>query len=89
MMMHGFYGGFGGPGFQQVTWWWLAMGVVHLVVIALAVYLIYRAVVKNRGTATSSEDSAQTILRDRYARGEIDEATYEKMMNKLKDPRRS
>jgi putative membrane protein len=85
-MMHGFYGGFGGPGFQQISWWWMAMGLIRWVIIGLAVYLIYRAVVKNRHASSAPEDSALSTLRERYARGEIDETTYDRMMQKLKEP---
>ncbi|HEX6533980.1 MAG TPA: SHOCT domain-containing protein [Gemmatimonadaceae bacterium] len=32
------------------------------------------------------EDRAETLLRERYARGEIDEATYRRMLDELRRP---
>lgn len=34
----------------------------------------------------AGEDPAETMLRQRYARGEIDEATYRRMLEELRRP---
>ncbi len=66
---------------------WMGLGwIFWLAVIGLVVWLIVRAL-DRRGTADGnqapSELSAQETLRQRYARGEIDAATYEQMRERL------
>ncbi|MFC1984940.1 SHOCT domain-containing protein [Chloroflexota bacterium] len=81
MEEHGMMGpwmmtGFGG--------WW-TMGIFWLVVIGLIVWLVVY-LVRNSGTTTKSSTGgdlkAIDILKNRYARGEIDKKEYEE---KLKD----
>ncbi|MFC2008054.1 SHOCT domain-containing protein [Chloroflexota bacterium] len=81
MEEHGMMGpwmmtGFGG--------WW-TMGILGLVVIGLIVWLIVY-LTRNSGTTTASSSGgdlkAIDILKNRYARGEIDKKEYEE---KLKD----
>lgn len=41
-----------------------------------------------RGSGTGrAGDGAEALLRERYARGEIDEATYRRMLDELRRPR--
>ncbi|MFC1962911.1 SHOCT domain-containing protein [Chloroflexota bacterium] len=70
--------GFGG--------WW-TMGIFWLVIIGLVVWLIiYLA--RNSGTTTTSSTNgdikAIDILKNRYARGEIDKEEYEEKLRDLK-----
>jgi putative membrane protein len=72
-MMHGYGGAMG--------WMWL-WWVVGLVLLVLFVWAIARAA----GTAGSGrgEDAPETILKRRYARGEIDRDEYEHRLNDLR-----
>lgn len=75
-MMHYFYG----PGINylsQGSFWW--MGVVSMIIHAIVwIVLIYFAVkfinkyFQKANDSKVKEDSAMIILRERYARGEID-----------------
>lgn len=66
---------------------WMGLGwIFWLAVIGLVVWLIVRALDRRgatRGEQSPSELSAQETLRQRYARGEIDAATYEQMRERL------
>lgn len=70
--------GFGG--------WWI-MGIFWLVVIGLIVWLVVYLARKSGTTTTSSTGGylkAIDILKNRYARGEIDKKEYEEKLNVLK-----
>ncbi len=82
-------------------WGWLMMAFGTVVWIALLVVLVW-ALIHWLNTRTSTPvplptsgvqigPSAEEILRQRYARGEIDTATYEQMRERLQisDSRRS
>ncbi len=65
-------------------WGWagmLLMGVFWIAVIAAVVWLIARMVRGTRGRIR--RPTAEDILRERYARGEIDQETYERMRSEL------
>jgi putative membrane protein len=84
MMPHWFgWGGFGGFG---MLFGGLLMLLFWGVVIALVV-LVIRALVRSGQSgagAPPAGDRALDILRERYARGEIDKAQYEQMRDALK-----
>ena len=66
---------------------WALMVLFWLVVIGLIVWLVVVAL--GRGTrrepsGEADEDRAESILRERYARGEIDEDTYRRMLDELR-----
>lgn len=70
-MMHGWYG----PGWQGDYWW---MGLVAMLIQILfwggIIYLIFR-LFKNYSSPNTSgkdNDSSLSIIRERYAKGEID-----------------
>lgn len=68
--------------------WWgmILMGLFWLIVIGLVIWLVYR-MVKAQGWMngpTERPDSAEEILRERYARGEIDRDSYERMQEDLR-----
>lgn len=69
--MHGY--GFGG-GFMML--WWV------LVVVAIVVLVLWLTKAPQRGSSTG-RDPALDILRERYARGEIDEQEFEKKKHDL------
>lgn len=84
-MMWGYYPGMG--------WWIVLIGVFWLALVVIAVWALVRWVSpQTRSRADqpsggpSTEPSAEEILRQRYARGEIDAATYEQMCERLAAP---
>lgn len=65
-------------------WGWAAMllmGVFWIAVIVAVVWSIAR-LVRGRGGGVG-RSTAEDILRERYARGEIDEQTYHRMRSEL------
>jgi len=70
--------GFGGMGFGM-GWGWI----IGLIVLALVIWLIVRTTVQNTGVTQSSYRSALEILKERYARGEIDKDEFEERRNDL------
>lgn len=95
-MMHGYaLGGYGGAGLFGPLGG-LAMGFGLLLVIALIVWLVY-ALAKHTPTpaetaapggqvepgARAQHDAALEIVRERYARGEIDDETYGRLVANL------
>ena len=78
------------PGFGAPWWWWLAHllgGVLGLVFwLALAGLIVWAITRFARGhplAATPPPMSPMDVVRQRYARGEIDETTYMQMMERL------
>ena len=65
--------------------WWimLVMGLICLVVAAVAVALIVWLVGRTRAPGAGQPDTALDILRQRYARGEIGQEEYERMKGEL------
>ena len=64
---NGWYMGWGGP----------SLGLLWLVLLGLCVYWLVRALAPER------RDRALEVLRERYARGEIDKETFERMKRDL------
>jgi putative membrane protein len=65
-----------GGGFMMLLW------IVLLVVLVAIVWGLGQ-----RGgwfRSTGAEDRAEAVLRERFARGEIDEATYRRMLDELR-----
>ena len=86
-MMWGYGGQAGQPGFDG--WGWaLGMGLGMLAMCAfwgaliVGIALLVRGAVGPSATRTETEDAGE-ILRRRYAAGEIDEVTYERMRQKI------
>lgn len=62
----------------------LMMAIFWIVIIAAAVWLFSNLFPKNRQTQTGDEsETAVTILKKRYARGEISKDEYETMRHDL------
>lgn len=81
-MMWGYYPGMG--------WWMVLSSLFWLALVAIAVWALVRWVSHQTRTRAdhplggpSMGPSAEEILRQRYARREIDEATYEQMRERL------
>lgn len=72
-------------------WGWGMMILIiifWIIVLALLVWLIYRLFGGIRGAGRRSEEGrAEEILRKRFARGEIDRETYERMLEDLRRTR--
>jgi putative membrane protein len=62
----------------------MVMWLFWLVVLVALVWLAMRYAGTGRGGAGRSGDEAEAILRERYARGEIDETTYRRMLDELR-----
>ena len=64
------------------AWWPMGIGmVIWIVIIGVAVWLVVRAL--SRGT-TGPGESAESLLRHRFASGEIDEEEYAKRLEVLR-----
>jgi|Deesub1362A_J573_1020465.scaffolds.fasta_scaffold52743_2 putative membrane protein len=79
-MMHwnGFGMGFGGFG-------WIFMVLSWVILIVLAVYLIKYLFTDKSKVESSSEDTAEEILKKRFAKGEISKSEYEEHLKVLKE----
>jgi putative membrane protein len=64
--------GFGGMGFGM-AWWWI----IGLVLVAAIIWTIIRSTGHNNQNNTADHKSALDILKERYARGEIDKEEFE------------
>lgn len=69
--MHGFGVGMGGFG-------WLAMTLGYLAFLALASAVVYML-----AHVVTPQDSARKVLKQRYARGEIDDQEYQQRLRTL------
>jgi len=67
--------------------WGLLFGILWFVLIAWLVYAVVRAMTRGDGGGggggRGGSDRALEVLRERYARGEIDKETYERMKRDL------
>ena len=82
-----------GYNYSGMGWWMVLSSLVWLVLVGLAVWALVRWVshqTRNGPNRPASNPdagpSAEEILRQRYARGEIDAATYEQMRARLAPP---
>jgi putative membrane protein len=70
--------GFGGMGFGM-GWIWI----IGLIVIIAIIWLVVRATNPNTHDDSSSSKSALDILKERYARGEINKSEFEERKKNL------
>lgn len=74
-MFHGFQGhGWG------MSWGWI----IGLIILGITVWLIIKSIHQNHPSRDSSTKSAIDILKERYAKGEIDKEKYEDRKKNLK-----
>ncbi|GGN02385.1 hypothetical protein GCM10007092_15830 [Thermus composti] len=69
-----------GCGPHAFGWWGWLYPLLFLALLFLGVYLVAKAL---RGEASRTGDRALEVLRERYARGEIDKETFERMKRDL------
>ena len=74
--MYGYMNGFGGG--------WI-MGLIWIVLIAIAVVVVFRLARPGGGRDVRPPgESPETILKQRYARGEISREEYERLLEDLR-----
>jgi putative membrane protein len=85
-MMYGYYD-------SGMGWWMVLSNLVWLVLVAVAVWALVRFLsqrtdggARHDTTRFSSGPSAEEILRQRFARGEIDADTFQRMRGQLEQP---
>ena len=62
------------------TWW-----IVGATLIALVVWALFRSSRgSSRGRTNGSSESPEQVLKHRYAKGEIDRETYQRMLTELR-----
>lgn len=69
-----------GYGYGMMAGGWLGM-LLELALLVLAVYVLVR--IFSHTPSTVGHDRALELLRERYARGELDQATFEQMKGAL------
>ncbi|MEE4259564.1 MAG: SHOCT domain-containing protein [Bacteroidales bacterium] len=77
-MMNGYDGHGWGMGLGM-GWWWI----IGIIALALIIWLVVRATNQNSQTNLPGNKSSLDILKDRYARGEIDKAEFEERKKDL------
>lgn len=73
-MMHTGFGGI-----SMFLWMFLQWGFL-----LLGIYMIIRWLRSDRSSKLSTEDEAIRILRERYAKGELNDEEFERMLDRLK-----
>ena len=64
--------------------WGGGMMIVWIVLIVVIVWAVWTWMARSVRVGPSSGDDAERILRERFARGEIDEAMYQRMLAELR-----
>ncbi len=72
--------GFGGHGWGMGMGWWWIIGIVMLVAI---IWPLYQRFNENNNVPREPGKSALDILKERYARGEIDKQEFEERKRDL------
>lgn len=78
-MMH-WWNGDGHLGWMGMGW----MGMGWIVVAALIAIVVWAVLRSSRGRIYGSIESPQQVLESRYAKGEIDQTTYQRMLTEIK-----
>ena len=76
-MMNG-YGGFDGGGFWFMGLVPMILQLILVVVIVVAAVKLFQKYMKSSEVTRSKEDAAMAVLRERYARGEIDADEFQR-----------
>lgn len=71
---------------DHMGWWGAGWMMLVWLLLLVAVVVVVWALVRRSGGAgqPEGEDRAEAVLRERYARGEIDEATYRRMLDEIR-----
>ena len=80
-MMGGYGAGMGGLGFGVGFGWIIPIAVIGLVI--WAVIAVSRSRSSGAGAEIVSADRSLAILKERYAKGELDSETYQRMRTEL------
>lgn len=72
--------GNGHMGWMGMSW----MGIWMIVGAALLALVVWALLRPSRGPMNGSSESSEQVLKRRYAKGEIDDATYQRMLTQLK-----
>ncbi|QGY45805.1 SHOCT domain-containing protein [Maribellus comscasis] len=70
--------GFGGHGWGM-GWWWI----IGLIIIIAIVWMVVKGMNQNNSPGQSPGKSALDILKERYAKGEIDKQEFEERKKDL------
>ena len=72
-------------GYYDMSWGWgfPFMGIIFFILFVLLIVYLIRTISSGGDNSTASSDSAIEILKQRYARGEIDEKTYDEMLKRI------
>ena len=57
--------------------------IICIIIIAIAVFLVYKVLQNNNASGTGARDNSLDILNERFARGEINEDEYNQKKNML------
>ncbi len=60
-------------------WWWI----IGLIIVIAVIWIVVKTTNQNAGSAQSSGKSALDILKERYAKGEIDKQEFEERKRDL------
>ena len=60
-------------------WWWI----IGIIIIAFIVWVVVKTMNNNRSNISAPGKSALDILKERYARGEINKEEFEEKKNNL------
>ncbi len=71
-------GEFGGHGWEM-GWWWI----IGLIIVFAVIWIFVKSMNQNTGSTQSPGKSAFDILKERYAKGEIDKQEFEKRKKDL------
>ena len=76
-------------GNHMTGWGWFMMMFFWLIILVLVVFAVWSFSQRGGWGALGGpkEDRAETLLRERYARGEIDEENYHRMLEELRRER--
>ena len=72
--------GFGGHGWGMGMGWWWIIGIIVLIAI---IWPVVQGINRKNNIPRESEKSALDILKERYARGEIDKQEFEERKRDL------
>jgi putative membrane protein len=69
---------FGGHGWGM-GWWWI----IVLIIVVAVIWIVVKSMNRNSTTSQESKKTALEILKERYAKGEIDKQEFEDLKKEL------